>query len=97
MVTLQEEAPEVEVENCEASGQKYHDHIYPDLQGSMGFFGLGTRYSADLDKFVHKTQAKEDICRIFRGFGSSLECFHVCLFRLTSFLLIFGKAFRILR
>ena len=41
MVTLQEEVPEVEVENCEVSGQKYHDHIYPDLQGSMGF-GLGT-------------------------------------------------------
>ena len=58
--------------------------FYPDLQGSMSF-GLGTRYSADLDKFVHKTQTKEEICRFLHGFGYNLECFHVCLYRLTSF------------
>ena len=37
MVTLQEEAQGVEVENCEASGQKYHDHILPGSPGEYGF------------------------------------------------------------
>ena len=85
MVTLQEEAPEVEVGNCEASGQKYHDHIFTRI--SRGVWVPVWAPDTQLTSTSLFTKHKPRKTFVEFSVVSVLvwNVSHVCLFRLTSF------------